>query len=68
MVAGDGLIQPPQFPERVTQVVMRLGVIGLDGEGLVIACCGLIQLAQVMERIAEVAVRLGVIGLDGEGL
>ncbi len=46
---------------------MRLGVIGLDGYGLVVACHGLIQLPQFFERRAKVVMRLGVIGLDGEG-
>ncbi len=32
MVAGDGLIQLPQFLECNAKVVVRLGVIGLDGE------------------------------------
>ena len=38
---------------------MRLGEIGLDGEGLVVAGDGLIQLPQVLERIAKVVMRLG---------
>ncbi len=47
---------------------MRLGVIGFDGEGLVIAGDGLVQLPQALERLAEVVMRHGVVGLDGEGL
>ena len=46
---------------------MRLDEIGLDGEGLVIACHGLIQPPKVFERVAKVVMRLGVVGLDGEG-
>jgi len=30
-VTGNGLIQFPQVPERIAEVVVRLGVIGLDG-------------------------------------
>ena len=33
-VAGNGLIQLPQAPECRPKVVMRLGEIGFDGEGL----------------------------------
>ena len=44
---------------------MRRGEIGLDGDGLVVACHGLIQLPQFFERNAKVVMRPGVIGLDG---
>ena len=47
---------------------MRLGVIGLDGEGLVVAGNGLIQLAKVLERKAKVAVRCSQFGLYGQRL
>ena len=47
---------------------MRLDIIGLDGEGLVVACHGLLQLPKVTERTAKVIMRLGEIELDGEGL
>ena len=50
------------------KIIPGLGVIGLDGECLVVAGLSLIQLPQVLERIAKVVVRLGVIGLDGERL
>ena len=65
MIAGDGLIQLALLPERIAEIVVRLGVIGVDSEGLVIAGDGLIQLALTLERIAKVVVRLSVIGLDG---
>ena len=47
---------------------MRLGVIGRDGEGFVVAGDGLVQLPQALKRNAEVVMRLGVTGRDGEGL
>jgi hypothetical protein len=37
---------------------MRLSVIGLDGEGLVVAGNGILRIANLPERIAEVVVRL----------
>ena len=67
VVAGDGLIQPPQGLERTTKVVMCRDGIGIDGEGLVITGDGLIRLPQIFERNTKVVMRLGVIGLDGEG-
>ncbi len=67
-MAGDGLIQLPQVFEHTAKVVIRIGVIGLDGEGLVVARDGLVQLPQGLERIAKVGTRRGVIGLDGKGL
>ncbi len=47
---------------------MRLGLIGLDGEGLAIAGHGLIQLPQSFERRAKVVVRRRVVWLKAENL
>ena len=68
MIACDGLIQLALVLECIAKVAMRLGVIRLDGEGLVIAGDGLTQLPQALERIAKIIMRLGKIRLDGEGL
>ncbi len=42
MVAGNGLLQLSQVAERIAKVVMRLGEIGLDDEGLTVAGNGFI--------------------------
>ena len=47
---------------------MPVGVIGFEGERLVVAGNGLVQFPQVLERIAEVVVRLGEVGLKAERL
>ncbi len=46
---------------------MHLGVIGLEGERLVVAGHGILQPAECREHIAQVIVCLGVIGLEVEG-
>ena len=43
VMAGDGILQPPQFLERATQVVMDLGEVRLDGEGTQVAGDGILQ-------------------------
>ena len=67
-MASHGFIQLPQALEHIAKVVVRLGVIGLDGQGLQEAGDGLIQFPQVLERSAQITVRLGVIWLDGDSL
>ena len=61
-VTREGFLRPPQLLQRGTKVVMRIGHIGLDGEGPVKACHGLIQFSKVTKREPKVAVRIRVIG------
>ena len=59
VVAGDGAIQIAQFFQRIAKVVMRLGVIGLNGQRLAKAGDRVLWPPQVYKRRAEVAMRLG---------
>ncbi len=68
MIPGHRLTELPQAFERKAKVVMRLGEIGLDGEGLVKAGNGILQLPRFLERKPKVVMCFDVIGLDGEGL
>ena len=68
MVVRYGILQLAKFVERGAEVIVRVGVIGLDGERLAVAGDSLIQPPQILERITKVVVRLGEIGLDGESL
>ena len=54
MIAGNSLIQLALVLERSAKVVMRIGIIGLEGQRLVVAGNGLVQLPQVLERNAKV--------------
>ena len=44
VITGHGLIQLPQFSERIAEIAAALGEIGLDGEGFVVARHSLIKL------------------------
>ena len=48
-VAGDGVIQPSQFPEYVSKIVVRLGEIRLDIKNLLVDCLRLLQLSGLMQ-------------------
>ncbi len=54
--------------ERQQQVAVRLGEIGFQAQGLVIAGHGFIQPSHAQQRLAEIVMGLGVIGPDGERL
>ena len=46
---------------------MRLGKIGLDGQGLMVTGNGSIQVPKVQERIAKIVMGINIIGLNGGG-
>ena len=63
MVAGDGLIQLSQVLERIAKDVMRLSIIGLDGDSLMVGGNGLIHSPQFLEHGSKIAMCLGDIRL-----
>ena len=54
--------------QRDGEVIARLGVIGLDGNGLLATGGGLVQAAQFLESISKIAQGVGVIGFYGNRL
>ena len=66
MVSGYRLVQLALVFERITQVAVRVGMVGLQLKGLAVGRHRFVELALVLERIAQVAVRVGVIGSQGD--
>ncbi len=64
----DGLVDLSAPGQRHAQVVVGLGVVGLDFQGLAVMGDGLVDLPAAGQQSAEVVVGLGVVGLDFQGL
>ena len=47
---------------------MRVGVLGVEGDGLLVGGDGLVVAAQVTVHVAQPVVRVGVLGVQGDGL
>ena len=58
----------PLSDEGVAEVVVGLGVVRLEADGLPVLGDGLVQLALAREGVAEVVVGLGVVLLEADGL
>ena len=63
-----GLILPSQTLECNAKIVVGVGVIGLDGQGLAVAGAGLFQTPRYTVCVAKVKVSLGETGIDSKGL
>ena len=63
----DGLVEPRRPDQRETQVVVGVGVIGMDGQSFFVLDDRFFWLLFRQEGVAQVAVRLGVVGVDGQG-
>ena len=65
---GYGLIDLSPAGQRQSEVVVGLGVLGLDFQGLAVMGYGLIDLSAIGQGHAQVAVGLGIVGLDFQSL
>ena len=65
---GNGLVQLTAVAQAESQVVVGIGVVGLDFQGLLVMGDGLVGLPAAGQYVAEVVVGLGVVGLDFQGL
>ena len=61
------LIRLALFVERRAEIVVGLGIVGFERDGLAITDGSVIQLALGFERIAKIVMRFGMVGLEGEG-
>ena len=53
MVAGDRLIELPQFLERIAKVAMRLGKIGRDRDGFLKSFDGVVEAFELVVNASE---------------
>ena len=64
----DGIADLPLPQEDISQIVVRLGVIGLDPQGLLEVGDGFLDLACLRQSDPQIGVRFGVIGLAPQRL
>jgi hypothetical protein len=64
----QGLSEVALLPQRVPQVAVGFGILGIEFEDLGVEGDGPLEVALGSQRIAEVAVGLGVLGVELEGL
>ena len=67
VVAGDRLVQPPQRPQRIAQVLEDLEIARAKSKGLAIRRHGLVEPSLILECIAQVVMRLGIVGHEPDG-
>ena len=63
MEAGGGLVQLPQALKRIAKVAMRIGVIGLDNEGLRDEVDGTIVFSRLMGNDTKEIQGDGLVGI-----
>ena len=64
----DGLRILAVGAERVSEIVMRLGELGADGNGRLVAGQRLLQLSPRAQRIAAIIERFDISRIEGDGL
>ena len=57
-----------EIVERVAEIIVRVGIVGLEAYCFSVARLRLRKAAETVERGAEVVVRLGIGGLDRDGM
>ena len=66
---ADRLRQPADLHQRIPQIVVRLGEIGLDPQCLLVLCDGFLRSCPILRQSdPQIVVRLGEIGLDPQRL
>ena len=65
---GDRLVQLPLVAQGVAEVVVGLGVVGLEPERRAVLGDRLVQLPLIAQGNAEVVVGLGEVGLEADRL
>ena len=65
---GDGRVNLSAAGQSVAEVVVGLGVVGLDFQGLLVMGDGRVNLSAASQGVAEVVVGFRVVGLDFQGL
>ena len=68
MIARHGLIELVLLLQDDPQVVVGIGIVGLEAEGLLKTCRRLVEPALLRQHDSQVVLGLGVVGFEAEGL
>src|SRR5262245_37973787 len=63
----DGFLESPLVAINMAQVAVDLGIVGVQGDGLLVTPDGRFQILVCTKGIAEVVVVLGVLGVESDG-